>query len=382
MKPKMLLLFLTLFCHLFSFTLEPIEISPEEIEQYEKDRLTYQSYIDDVNELRSRFEDQMREELGLLCSGNRGRMHGTIEELGVDFVAKRRATEEEARALILFVIDRFVEAINGCEKIRPYLEGNLFTYENVKVSIAFQGINGRHADGTIAWVSSTCGSANPPNQNCIFYSTEDPFKFESIDLLMESRETALEKNRSTTVQNPSMHHETEKEKAIDQFIHDFWTQMAKKHRFECWSMGGEMKDTIEEVGARFIVLRRASQEQARLLMLDLANSLLKALNSQETLKPYFVETPFPLNRLKLYLGFRKKNYYSYSDGSMQRVVLENGEISYFREIPKGEEDKYDTSSMYALYAKESYEEATEHAQKASQLSWYKKLLPKLFNTST
>ena len=377
MKSKNCLLCLLFSFFLVSWTLPQNEIDPEELKQFEEDQKAYQTYIGDVNDLRKRFADQMKDEFGLLWSGDRGRMHGTIEELGMFFQVERRATVEEARALHLLVMEKFIEAINACEKIRPFLKTSPFTYKNVGISIDFRGINGSHSDGTIDGISNASDSANPPNQNCIFYSTWDPFHFSSTSLFMESREEAIERNRTADIKNPAIHQITEKEGAIDRLFYAFRMQMAHKYRFECWSIGGKMNENIEEIGAHFVVVNHVSQEEARALILDLARSLIKAVNSNETLRPYFAEDPFPITRLKLYLGFRTKTYGTYFDGSMESVVLEGGKVSYFQKIPRKKGEKPGTIPIHVpLYATESYEEALKILQETPKPSLCKKLLSK------
>jgi len=278
-------------------------------------------------------------------------MHGKIEDIGMQFTAYRRATVEEARALHLLVMNKLVEAINAHEKIQPFLAQNPFTYKRVSVDISFKGPYGPYSEGNIEHIFNVTDLAGAvENRSKLFYYAHDPFKGKSIELFNESLEDAVKLAQASPIQNLAVHQTTPLEEAVDEVLPIYLSDMRKEHRFECCSMGGKLTDHVEEIGARFTVVQRATQEQARKLVVLATDRLLEAINRDEKLRPFLAEYPFPASRVKMRISFVKKNYYSYSDGSVESAVLEDNEISYLK-LPLEEESPY--------FAKESYQEASE-----------------------
>lgn len=141
------------------------------------------------------------------------------------------------------------------------------------------------------------------------------------------------------------------ERAIDRVLFAFAKEMRERCHFECWSIGGKTNNFLEEIGAKFVVLRRTMQEDARKIALSTIDRLLHIINNDEELRPYLIEYPFPSHRLKIRICFRKSNHCSYSDGSMESVTLEGDEMTYFQEAPP-HTDPY--PSTPPVFAKENY----------------------------
>lgn len=319
-------------------------------------------YENSLQQIRQSFAKQMKSELNLEYVGSAGgRMHEKVEVISIKFNAPRRATVQEARDLILLVINKFTQLINNDEKIRPHLEEYPFPIERVEVSIAFQGINGRYADGSIQYVFHGA----PSDESKLFYISEDPFTGNFINLFNESYKEAVKLNNAAPVQNPSIHQTTEQEEIIDQVLYTFRRDMIEECGLKCWSIGGKMTDGIEEIGARFTAFYRATQDEARELELYATEKLREAINSNDKLRPYLREYPFPISRMKMNIIFNDTQYASYTDGSMESIVLDGNEITYnqmVRNPQKDEENHFLTFSEKIVFAKETYEQALKIVQ--------------------
>lgn len=327
----------------------------EEDRQWAADKAAYAEYSVYVNEIREAFARQMFEEMRLVCTGDRGRMHGKLEEMGLEFNAYRRATVKEARALQLMVMEKLVQAINAHEKLQPFLDEKPFTYKRVKVAIAFEGPNGQYCDGGVGRVSNVTELAGAiKNRNKFFYTTIDPLTGNIVDLFDEPYEDALRLAQASPLPNPLVHQTTPLEEAIDEILPAYAKVMGFEAGFQCWSIGGKITDAVEDIGVKFVVLQRATQDEARKLAVYAAETLLKAIHSSEKLKPFLREYPFPASRLRIHICFRKKNYCSYEDGSMESVAVEGGEVTYFQE-PTEEQGVYSVKAP--VFAKEDYQEA-------------------------
>lgn len=88
-------------------------------------------------------EKEMKEQYGLICTGEGGGMPYDIEEIGIRFLRKQQTSIEEARELEIRATERFVEIINNHEEIRPYLRNYPWDYNRTDIMIAFRDPRGK-----------------------------------------------------------------------------------------------------------------------------------------------------------------------------------------------------------------------------------------------
>ena len=139
---------------------------------------------------------------------------GTTE--GWNFMLSGRASIQEARALHLAVMNKFVEFMNVDEIIRLSLEVHPLTFRRAKITIHFQGDKFHYCDGSIKQISNVTEAVNhTENHNKLFYDTGDAFTARSTKLFDEPYEKAIELVHASPVENPGVHLTTEKEEAID-----------------------------------------------------------------------------------------------------------------------------------------------------------------------
>lgn len=77
-------------------------------------------------------------------------------------------------------------------------------------------------------------------------------------------------------------------------------QFAKKHRMHICGSGGAMMDCLETMGIDFQVSRKLSQDQARRLIIECANALLKEYNNCVELRPFLQQYPFKPENLRIF----------------------------------------------------------------------------------
>jgi hypothetical protein len=315
----------------------------------------YQEYGVYLDEIQEAFARKMFDEFSLIPQGGSGKMHEKVEVIGMGFTARRRATIEEARALILLVMDRFVQEINAHEKIQPFLEIKPITYKRINIQISFEGPNGHYADGSVKRVFNIDGKGGAAeNRNRLFYFARDPFRDSNYDLFEESYEEALKHARASPDVNPYAHQTSVLEFNTDQMFSSFVKKMRQKYQLESLSIGGKINPTIEEIGAKFILVKRTTQEEARVFLLAVVDQLIQTINTNDSLRNDLAEYPFPTDRLKIGISFTKKNHYSYRDGSMESVTLENNEVTYYQKpLANASSWPFETP----VFAKESYQEA-------------------------
>lgn len=333
------------------------EESAEEIDkQLQEERNAYLHYREYVYEISKVFAMQMEKEFDLRCRETSGTMNGKIEDWGMGFSTNRYATIEEARALELLAINKFIQIINEDEKIKPYLTE--LPFKNVKVSISFEGRNQYYYDGHIYRVSYLPNSVpNFSSRNKLFYYSFDPFTGKPAKFHEEFYEEAVRLHAASPIKDPAVHQTTKQEKEMDLLLDGVTKEMQAAYGLERWSIGGKIGNGIEEIGAKFTGFQPASQEEARQLLLLVTEKLLSLVNNNSELRPYLKEYPFPPNRLKLLICFRNNRYVRYRDGSMESVILEENGITYFQLPPRPKDGELRVLLEAQVFAKESYQEA-------------------------
>lgn len=337
--------------------------------QLQAKHASYEQHNIYMDEIERSFAEQMEKELNLRWMKahelNRIEDSGNIEKMAIEFYAYRRATIEEARALELLIINKFLKAINSHEKIRPYLKERPFTVKHVGISIKFVKANGwEYGDGSVNSVYNNYEALTSQNQ-LRYYST-DPSGSSSIPF-EETYEEAVRINMVSPIKNPAVHETTEKEEEMNLLLTSFKQEMSTEYYLSCWSIGwpwtidGKTINDIEEISSKFTSFHPVTQEEARELIVLATEKLLKIINNNETLRPYLKEYPFPANRVKMRICFRNNRYGTFHEGSMEDVTLEGDEISYFQRIPSSEENKEEKLILTEtiVFASEPYQEAVK-----------------------
>jgi len=137
-----------------------------------------------ANQLVTSFAREMKKEFGLICIGEGGCMPHDVQKMSVEFISYQRATIEQARELEVRVTERFIEAINAHEKIRPFLREYPVQPFRAKVAICFEKKNNHsYEDGSVAYVFQV--------RNTIVYNKREPRPVGLVTLFEEPYDDAL-----------------------------------------------------------------------------------------------------------------------------------------------------------------------------------------------
>jgi len=315
-------------------------------------------YLPYINEIYSTFAKEMKEKFKLIPSGYGGIRKRKVEMLSLNFTTERRATVDEARGLQLFLMEQFVKKINAHEKLKSFLIEQPFSKKRINIALDFEEPNGSYYDKSVTSVFNIDGLAsNTENRNRIFYMGIDPFKNMPVEIHNETYVEALEILKNSPDLDPFVHVTTPLEIATDQIFNSFVKEMREKHQLRCHSIGGKVQGRVEEVGAKFQLIKHTSKDEAQKLLLALTERLVEKLNQDEEIRPYLIEYPFSTTRIKIRIIFTGSDHFSYDDGSMERITLENNQISYFKVPP--EDDLF----RAILFYEESYQEAQNSLKK-------------------
>lgn len=302
------------------------------------------------------------------------------------FYAYRRATLEEARALVLAIILKLSEAVNADPIMLCCLKKSSSTPDFFGVDICFvYSHNWGYHDGSIDSVYSCYSKEDTSDVKKLYlqYNATDPFSdisdFKNIVYcnIEESFEDAVKLNAVSAIQDPTIHNSKKFEDELNKILASFKEEMKEKHNllFDSvgWMVAGNSTSDISEIRTKCTYHYSANCQEARVLMLLTIEKLLATLNNSEILKPYLKNCPFSANAIKLRMLFRKNNYFvgdvPYYDGSMESAVLSDGAITYYRHISNARD-----SSMHdrVIYAKESYQEAQKTFENTPPLTLLKK----------
>lgn len=162
-------------------------VSGHAIENKKEQNEDYETY---VNQIIKSFANEMEREFGLVCCGHGGSMPYDVEEISIKFAAYQRATIEEARALEVKVTERFIQAINSHEKIRPFLREFPFKANRAEVAISFKKPdNTLYTDGSVAYVYQVKNKiiyrADKENSPKLIPITEEPYE-EALNIVKGS----------------------------------------------------------------------------------------------------------------------------------------------------------------------------------------------------
>lgn len=321
-----------------------------------------QPFDDYVDEVQVSFAEQMEKEFNLHWKGTSGVMRGKVEEMGMQFSTDRKATIDEARALQLLVMEKFVQAINAHEKIQPYLAQHPFTYEWVTISISFNGPTGRNSDGTVVNVVNISDTARTSSRNHVIYRSNDPFNDNLIKLLSENYEDAVRLNQKASV-DPAKHLPNAYEDELDALLSNFVEEVQDEYGLYVWAIGGNLTHGIESIGATFYVYQLVTQEEGRQLITEVTDKLLTSINNNEKLRPYLKEYPFPASLVKIKLEFKESRYFSFPNVRMIKIILDENKITYTKEElhPAEKEGSFPTLETVILVT-ETYSDAQKISQ--------------------
>ena len=351
----------------------------------EENSKQYETY---VYEIAHSFATAMKEELNLQWIEWHGAFHDYLE-YGVGFYAFRHATLDEARALELAAINKYIEIIQAHEQVQPYLKEKSISTEDAgaRVGIKFVQPNKRgYNDGSIdrvgiSWndfskVDLCFESINPFSRE---FEYEDSRAFET--LIIESLEDATKLNSKILIKDLAAHTPSDFEDNLDQVLITFKSGMENKHHISFdalgWRVPKEITTSIDEIRARCKVFQYANQEEARALMLLTIQKLLHTINNNETLRPYLKEYPFPADRLKFCMLFRRNKPFvgtvPYYDGTLESIVLDEGVLTYYHHV----KDK--DSHECVPFAEESFQEAEYLNENTPSTSVIRKISRTVFN---
>lgn len=89
------------------------------------------------NQIIKEYTSVLKREYGLCCIGGGGAMMDNIKEITLTYICYAPMNIDEARNLYVAVIEGYLERVNQCEAIRPYLNQYPFEWHNFDLHLMF-----------------------------------------------------------------------------------------------------------------------------------------------------------------------------------------------------------------------------------------------------
>jgi hypothetical protein len=120
----------------------------------------YQSprYVKLAHEITEKVAKELKAQKNLYLIGTGGRMMDDIQMMAMSFNYYQEVNLEQARKLLIYVINEYISDINNDQDVRPYLHEYPFTSKNVEIRIFIYGPDRRKLPPEkIGYISSIDG---------------------------------------------------------------------------------------------------------------------------------------------------------------------------------------------------------------------------------
>lgn len=116
----------------------------------------------------------------------------------------------------------------------------------------------------------------------------------------------------------------------DQIVKIFTKEMENEYGLICIGGGGSMNVDVAEMEVVFVAYRHLNIDEAREIEVKATERLLYLINSNEKIRPYLREYPFPVNRAMISISLRTAEDNRPTDGSVALVSTGRNKIFYSR----------------------------------------------------
>jgi hypothetical protein len=137
-------------------------------------------------------------------------------------------------------------------------------------------------------------------------------------------------------------------KRAEKIMNKTMERLAKKHDMSPSGTTGGMIDTVNIVGFSFQKLEVLSKDEAREIVVDCAEELLRAFNEDEKIRPHLRDYPFTTENIKVSVFLKTSDYdriyypdFSVARVSSGRVVFSASEEGKVQLLTYKEEEPYE-----------------------------------------
>ena len=249
-----------------------------------------------------------------------------------------------------------------------------FLSKSLNISISFCNPSNRlFFDGSISRIFLRNGYIN--------YHKERVFSDGSDEIHEETFEDAKKIVEASNSPIPPIRQQREFDRLKDKVLVKIDKKLEREYKCYFHGIGILGSDQIENVEARLYLFQRSSVEQAREAVCLATETILNCINEEEALKPYLNNYPLTAGDVRLAVEFKREapglGPTCYTDGSQEKVTLEDGELTYLREEVVHPDDWLMREQYTVVDLREPY--ATAHEIYERQFaSWWKAVKRRFF----
>ncbi|MEN9344005.1 MAG: hypothetical protein RLZZ453_792 [Chlamydiota bacterium] len=320
------------------------------------------AYFGYANEITEAIQREFEKDFNLEYSGGGGSFHNEISRISMSFTANRRASIAEARALMMHCLKRVVDEVNSSEKIRPHLAEYPFPMSRVKLSISFERAdNGYYTDGTVSYTFNVKTGVfyilHSAASNFFIFSPKDKEPSNDIE---ESYKEALEHIQFSpkTLAELRVHKEQPYEKPLDAAIANLRRELRKQCNVDLSYCCGDATQGIEDLTFLIGKYKSTQVQKAQELVVEITDTIVRKLNSDESLRPYIKNYPLRPEQLRVFMEFKKTPSRGYfRNNSISHILTEKDGIEYY--FLKSTPEDHSYIEFPELIKKETYREASK-----------------------
>ena len=136
----------------------------------------------------------------------------------------------------------------------------------------------------------------------------------------------------------------------DEVMYSYSKKMKKEKDLHAFGMGGELMTNVKVLTLKYLSDRKTTVDEARLLVVDCVEGLLKDVNNHKGIRPYLNDYPFTAKNLEFGIIFMDDNGdFIEGDKVLGSVSMIKDQIYYREGIPK--------TNRFKKVHEETYEEA-------------------------
>ena len=135
----------------------------------------------------------------------------------------------------------------------------------------------------------------------------------------------------------------------DDVMHSYSKKMKKEKDLDAFGMGGELMTNVKSFSLTYVSERKVNIVEARFLIVECIEDLLKDINDYKEIRPYLNDYPFTAKNLEFGIMFMKSNGDFIQDNYLSDVSLSQGNVYYGIQPPN-------VNILKDIY-EETYEEA-------------------------
>ncbi len=114
----------------------------------------------------------------------------------------------------------------------------------------------------------------------------------------------------------------------DKVMHSYSKKVKKEKDLDAFGMGGELMSNVKSLYLKYVSDSKITLDEARPLLVECIEDLLKEVNNNEKIRPYLNDYPFTAKNLEFGILFLDKSGEFIAEGCLAGVTSLKGKVYY------------------------------------------------------